>query len=259
MKFHKDNGFTIIEIVITLTLVAILVAMAAPGFRSIVNNNQMTTQANELVASLMMARSEAVKRGTNVSVCASIDSAACNGSTNWDTGWIVFTDNQVAGTVDGGDSIIQTRGKTRKGITLVVSGMTFIRYQPSGFVASNCADCFNNLARIPSVKTGFARQMTGALLHLLPLSEAHASSGDNGLGSGHMGSEGSGNSEHGGVSPAGGTPAGGTASVVNNTSIPGTSSIAIFKICDGNRTGETGRAVTVSRVGRVTISDITCD
>ena len=88
-KGNTHAGFSLIELMVTVAVLAILVAIATPSFTAIINNNRLTGNANELVASLQLARSDAVTRNTSVRLCRSIDSATCVTSTNatW-AGWI---------------------------------------------------------------------------------------------------------------------------------------------------------------------------
>ncbi len=84
---HKrDRGLTIIELMIVITLVGVLMALAVPNFRDFVRRNQLTTQANEFVAALNLARAEAIRRNRNISVIATDDSDAAN---EWGPGWKV--------------------------------------------------------------------------------------------------------------------------------------------------------------------------
>ena len=104
----KQHGFTLVELLVTLSVAAILLSVGVPSFRDFVQNNRAATQANHLVLALNTARSESVKRGSRVSVCSSTDQSTCSASTNWATGWVLFTDNSgVSGARDGSDVVIR--------------------------------------------------------------------------------------------------------------------------------------------------------
>jgi type IV fimbrial biogenesis protein FimT len=90
-------GFTLIELIATLVIAGILMALAAPSFSNFVKNNRLTTQANDIMADLAFARSEAVKSGTNITVCKSTDGTTCNPGAAWNDGWIVV--NTASGQV----------------------------------------------------------------------------------------------------------------------------------------------------------------
>jgi type IV fimbrial biogenesis protein FimT len=89
MKLHR--GFTLIELMITITVAGILLAIAVPAFNSFLQNDRDTGQANSLVGSLGYARSEAVKRASpnGITVCPSANGAACDAGP-WTEGWIVI-------------------------------------------------------------------------------------------------------------------------------------------------------------------------
>jgi type IV fimbrial biogenesis protein FimT len=93
-------GLTLLELLITLSIAAILVTLGVPGFQDLIRNNRAATQSNELLTALNLARSEAIKRGARVSVCASNDPLATTPtcSNNWTQGWIVFTDTATTET-----------------------------------------------------------------------------------------------------------------------------------------------------------------
>lgn len=89
MRAKHYPGFTLIELLVTISIAAVLLAMAVPGFVSTINRSRLSGAANELVASLQYARSEAIKRNLAVTVCRSDDQATCSaGSGPW-PGWIV--------------------------------------------------------------------------------------------------------------------------------------------------------------------------
>jgi type IV fimbrial biogenesis protein FimT len=85
------QGFTIIEVIVTMTIGGILMMFAVPAFNAFIQNQRITTATNSLVLSLNLARSEAIKRDqpTGLTVCASTDALTCNG-TDWTQGWIVI-------------------------------------------------------------------------------------------------------------------------------------------------------------------------
>lgn len=95
----KMQGFTIIELMITLVIAAILASLAAPSFKDIIQNNRMTTQYNELLASLSVARSEAIKQGEDVIALSN------NGNNDWKDGWTVFIDSDGDGAPSAAETI----------------------------------------------------------------------------------------------------------------------------------------------------------
>jgi type IV fimbrial biogenesis protein FimT len=138
IDMKRTRGFTLIELMVTLTVATILVTVAIPGFRTIIQNNRATTQSNNLLTAMTLARSEAIKRGIRVSVCSSSDQATCAGSTDWATGWIVFTDDTgTAGTLDGTDVLIRVWDAPKGTPTLTQTvGGNDIQYANSGLVAA---------------------------------------------------------------------------------------------------------------------------
>lgn len=127
-----SKGFTLIELMLTISIASILLAVAVPGYQSIMRESRLTTQANELMTSLYYARSEAVKRSVRVTICKSADGSSCNGS-NWQDGWIVFSDAGTAGTVDAGDEGLRVFPGL-KGSTLTTGSnfANWISYLPNG-------------------------------------------------------------------------------------------------------------------------------
>jgi type IV fimbrial biogenesis protein FimT len=85
----KSKGFTIIEILITLAVAAILLGVAVPSLQNFTANSQVTVAANSIVAGLNLARSTAVTLGEEVVICPSADESTCAGD-QWSKGWIVF-------------------------------------------------------------------------------------------------------------------------------------------------------------------------
>ncbi|WP_444934832.1 GspH/FimT family pseudopilin [Microbulbifer sp. JTAC008] len=92
---RRQYGFTLIEMMITLVILAVLVGVAVPSFTDMINNSRSVTLAEDIAGALNYARSEAVRSGGRVSICASTDGANCTAADTWDQGWIVFVDGAV--------------------------------------------------------------------------------------------------------------------------------------------------------------------
>lgn len=130
----QNAGFTLIELMIVIAIVAIFVVVGVPNFQNLIKDNRLSTQANSLVSSLQLARSEALKLRSPVTVCRSTDGAACAGTGNWESGWLVFVDGGALGTVDGADRVIQNVAQLGANNTLRGGAgvNNFISYQPTG-------------------------------------------------------------------------------------------------------------------------------
>lgn len=99
-----SRGFTLVELAITVTVLAVLLGLSAPLFTSMVNGNRLTGNANELVAAVLIARSEAIRGNVRTSLCQSTDGATCSNTSPWQ-GWIVFTDVDGDNLVDAGEIV----------------------------------------------------------------------------------------------------------------------------------------------------------
>ncbi len=111
MRPKSTSGFTLFELLVAMMVVGIILGFGVPNLIDIVRSNRMTTAANDMLAAMHVARTEAVKSRVPVSVCASADPMVavptCGGGPM--TGWVVFLDNND-GDADGladGDIIIQ--------------------------------------------------------------------------------------------------------------------------------------------------------
>jgi len=90
MRIRRPRGFTLIELMVTIALVAIVLALGLPNFQQAIRSNRVATSANEMLGALSLARSEAMRSPLGGHVCASANGTSCGGS--WDDGWIVWTD-----------------------------------------------------------------------------------------------------------------------------------------------------------------------
>lgn len=86
-RAFRSQGFSLVELMVTIAVAAILLAIATPSFTSIINSNRLSSAANEMVATLQTARMEAVRRNTTVQVCGSNDQTTCDGG---NVAWIAL-------------------------------------------------------------------------------------------------------------------------------------------------------------------------
>ncbi len=154
----KSSGFTLVELMVTLAVGIIILAIGVPSFMSMMSTNQAAGYANDLVGAIRLARSEAVKRGSDVAICASnADQTACSG-TDWNNGWIVFADDDSGDDLDAGEDIIRVwsiQSKERSYLAFGTTAPAVIRFVPSGANAQDAqiqfafkkTDCHASQAR----------------------------------------------------------------------------------------------------------------
>lgn len=105
MRRTHASGFSLIELMVTIAIVAILLAVAFPSFEGSLRSNRVATGTNELLASLSLARSEAIRNPAGAALCTSTDGAACGG--DWNDGWLVWLDLNQNGEVNPGERVIR--------------------------------------------------------------------------------------------------------------------------------------------------------
>ncbi len=136
MKSRSAIGFTLIELMVTITMIGIVLTVGVPSFQSSIRNSVLTAGINEFVAALNFARGEAIKRGVNVTVRRT--SAPCPSTTSsvgYEGGWQVFTDVNAHGCNDSSsDQLLRTHASLNTGYTLWGNNsvVNYISYQPDG-------------------------------------------------------------------------------------------------------------------------------
>lgn len=118
----RISGFTLLEVLTVMTIVAVLMALAVPSYQYVTNANRISSEVNGLLGDMQYARSEAIKEGQPVTVCSSTNSTTnaptCAGSVSWKDGWIVFSDVNGNAAFDGGaDTILRVQAAFKAGDT----------------------------------------------------------------------------------------------------------------------------------------------
>lgn len=135
----RTSGFTLVELMVTLAVAAILMAIATPSFTSLINSNRLSGGANELVAALQTARMEAVRRNARVLVCRSENSQTCAGAGDLWPAWLVFVDVDADGVLDANEPVLRV-GNAHSAVQVRASpALTVDRllFRPDGFARNS--------------------------------------------------------------------------------------------------------------------------
>ncbi|MFT5220517.1 MAG: type IV fimbrial biogenesis protein FimT [Planctomycetota bacterium] len=153
----KNSGYTLIELMVTVALIGIVMAVGIPSMSDFIKNDRLSTHINILVGHLALARSTSVTGHQQVVICASSNQTSCN-STNWANGWLVFVDRDTNSDVSAGDDLLRVKDALTGDNTLVSSAGSVIVYDARGFtpassgVFSLCDDRgATNVANVKSI------------------------------------------------------------------------------------------------------------
>lgn len=120
---HPQRGFTLVELMVTLAVLAILAAVAVPSFQDTIRSNRVTTENNELLAALNLTRTEAIKSRAIAELCATPDGTACGA--DWNQGWMVWSDLDRDGAFDAATEVVRyERGNPQVMVVANVAGVS---------------------------------------------------------------------------------------------------------------------------------------
>lgn len=133
----RSQGFSLIELMVVLSIASILLMLGVPSFSALINNQKMTTTVNDFFMAINLTHSEAIRRGTRV------DLAPADGI-DWAKGWVVFIDgnhNQIA---DAGEQVIFSHGKVSNDMTIksvfTDSSKVYLAYNGAGRTRTNASN-----------------------------------------------------------------------------------------------------------------------
>ena len=153
---RSQVGFTLIEMLVAIGVVAILSAIGIPALRNFTLQQRIGTTVQELQLDMAVARSEAITRAASVSLCTSSDGTSCTG-TGWEGGRIIFTDPNQNGVVDAGEVVVRVGNAPLAGMTVsAVPANAFVSFNRLGQVnvATVFTVCHAGLnTRLLSVRT----------------------------------------------------------------------------------------------------------
>lgn len=141
-KARSLIGFTLVELIITLVIAAIVLTLAIPGFSSVIRSNRQTTLLNDFTSYFHYAKSEAVTTGVPVTFCRRNTAGTnCDTSASWNDGWIVFIDINGDANKDAGDTLKKVHEAISNDFD-IGSSVTEITITPRGFVSSESTFTF---------------------------------------------------------------------------------------------------------------------
>lgn len=160
----NSEGYTLLEMLIALVIGVILLTIAVPSFQTQIRNARVSAAANDLVGSLMLTKSESIKRNSFVSICKrNIAATECLSTGGWEQGWLVFVDSDADGVIDDEEIIYEQEALpatlTFRGTSEATNRVT---YRPNGLT---------NLTTTQTIvlcdKRGFGDDARGIIITIL--------------------------------------------------------------------------------------------
>ncbi len=158
---NGQKGFTVLELMITLVISALLLVIAIPGFQNLIHSSMLSAGANTFSASLNLARARAVMSRRNVRMCPSTNGTSCVNDGSWTGGWILFQDDNGNG-LPSTSELLQARGAwdSRISLTTPAAFTQYIQFSPTGIVLGNagssgqftlCSDGYDKYSRLVGI------------------------------------------------------------------------------------------------------------
>ena len=163
----KDAGFTLIELMATLAILAVTLALGTPSFSSVIQRQRVNTTLHLLSTDIAMARNTALMRRSHVIVCPRTTAGSCASGQDWSRGWMVFNDPDGNRQPDAETDILRVTEAPGGALLFLPASRPLLRYQSDGRAANSNLTVYvcknkqyvgkvvvNNLGRVRSERAG---------------------------------------------------------------------------------------------------------
>jgi len=132
MARRNNAGFSLLELMVTVSIMAILISLGVPAFQDFSLKQRLNAAVNALQNDLLLARAQAIHRDMHVVACPGAASSECTGKTNWSEGWIVFGDSNEDNNFQNGEPVLRLGQKIENVMIHSSTGRTNFRFYPNG-------------------------------------------------------------------------------------------------------------------------------
>jgi type IV fimbrial biogenesis protein FimT len=133
-RLPREAGVTLIELIVVITVAAILISIGIPSYKNITNSYRIAGEVNGLLGDMQFARAEAIKEGQSVTICVSSNGTTCSGEATWQNGWTVFPDpTQTHAAATSAPSVLRVQPAFSGSDTFVEgSGVSYVTFNREG-------------------------------------------------------------------------------------------------------------------------------